>query len=90
MRQSSTSLSRIIERNGATWHVRVVGRQREDGTWEGRVEFRNGISPPLFTDEETSQPNLQDLEYWATGLEQVFLEGALDRAFAASAKRKGA
>jgi hypothetical protein len=31
---------------------------------------------------ETSQPNLADLEYWATGLTPIYLEGALDRALA--------
>jgi hypothetical protein len=31
---------------------------------------------------ETSQPNLTTLEYWATGLTPVYLEGALQRAMA--------
>ena len=31
---------------------------------------------------ETTQPNLADLEYWATGLTPVYLEGALKRALA--------
>ena len=28
---------------------------------------------------ETTQPNLTDLRYWATGLTPVYLEGALER-----------
>jgi len=31
---------------------------------------------------ETTQPNLVDLEYWATGLTPVYLDGALRRALA--------
>jgi hypothetical protein len=34
----------------------------------------------LHTDRETSQPNRAALEYWADGLEPVYLEGALARA----------
>ena len=39
-----------------------------------------GPDKTLKTDEETSQPNKDAVAYWATGLEQVFLEGALKRA----------
>ena len=31
---------------------------------------------------ETTQPNLEALRYWASGLEPVYLEGALERAIA--------
>ena len=34
----------------------------------------------LKTGEETSQPDKNAVAYWATGLEPVFLEGALKRA----------
>jgi hypothetical protein len=34
----------------------------------------------LSTPRETTQPNLHDLEYWATGLTPVYLQGALRRA----------
>jgi hypothetical protein len=46
------------------------------------VEFTpidNQISK-LRTDRETSQPNRQALEYWSTGLEPVYIEGAFERA----------
>jgi hypothetical protein len=36
--------------------------------------------PVLYTDQESSQPNRTALEYWARGLESVYLEGALARA----------
>ena len=81
MRVWSTDLETRVRRNGSTYRVRVIGTERSDGTWEGHLEFQ-GKSGPLCTDEETSQPNREALEYWATGLEPVYLEGALDRAAA--------
>jgi hypothetical protein len=37
----------------------------------------------IRTVRETTQPNLTDLKYWATGLTQVYLEGALARTLGA-------
>jgi hypothetical protein len=34
----------------------------------------------LSTGQETSQPDLKALEYWAGGLEPIYLAGALERA----------
>jgi hypothetical protein len=34
----------------------------------------------LSTEQETSQPDRKAVEYWAGGLEPVYLEGALARA----------
>jgi hypothetical protein len=50
--------------------------------WEGWIEFvsPDGSALPLRTARETVQPNRDDLMYWAQGLSQVFLEGALARA----------
>jgi hypothetical protein len=49
--------------------------------WEGWIEFvpvtRGRV---ISTPRETTQPNLQDALYWATGLSRVYLEGALVRA----------
>jgi hypothetical protein len=63
------------------YRVSICGRQRADGTWEGWTEFdpQDG-SPVLRTPRETTQPNRPDLEYWASGLTPVYLEGALRRA----------
>jgi len=64
----------------------VLGVQRDDGTWAGWLQFRDvKTNERLRTEQETSQPNLDALEYWATGLEDVYFEGALERATAASA-----
>jgi hypothetical protein len=74
--------TQIIAPDGRTYDVRSYGDERLDGTWTGWLEFRptDGISPTLSTSQETSQPNLTALEYWATGLEPVYFEGAFERA----------
>jgi hypothetical protein len=68
--------------SGIAYSVRVLGAQRHDGTWQGWLEFtpENAVGPVLTTDQETSQPDLKALEYWAGGLEPVYLSGALERA----------
>ena len=51
------------------------------GTWEGWLEFVP-LDPALFsrrTERETTQPDLSALEYWATGLEPLYLAGAFER-----------
>jgi hypothetical protein len=44
----------------------------------------------LTTGVETTQPNAEALEYWASGLEQIYLEGALKRARLRRASRSKA
>ena len=65
-----------------TYTVRSYGEERADGTWTGWIEFEpdNPNKPILLTDQETSQPNRVAVEYWATGLEAVYFEGAFERA----------
>jgi hypothetical protein len=67
---------------GTEYRVTTWGEQRADGTWWGWLEFypHRGSGPVLRTGQETSQPNRDALAYWATGLEPVYLEGALQRA----------
>ena len=77
--QPVTSLPTPLTVNDREWHVRVEGVQRDDGTWAGRIVFADGTNMRV-TDRETSQPNRDALEYWASGLEAVYLEGALERA----------
>ena len=74
--------ARVEDEAGASYEVAVYGAAREDGTWEGWVEFRPaaGVGPILRTGRETSQPNREALAYWASGLEPVYLEGAFARA----------
>jgi hypothetical protein len=71
----------IAAETGERYQARAVGAQRTDGMWEGWIEFEplDG-GDVLSSARETTQPNLTDLEYWATGLTPVYLEGALKRA----------
>jgi len=68
--------------DGTLYTVHTFGQQREDGTWSGWLEFHPTQvgKPVLRTEQETSQPNREAVEYWATGLEAIYLEGALSRA----------
>ena len=71
-----------IEDDGTTYVVRSFGEERIDGTWSGWIEFypNDKDLPVLRTQQETSQPNRTTIEYWATGLEPIYFEGALERA----------
>ena len=66
---------------GVNYDIFACGQAREDGTWEGWIEFHPeaGGVPVLRTDRETSQPD-RDAVYWASGLERVYFEGAFSRA----------
>jgi hypothetical protein len=66
---------------GVAYAAKACARQRSDGLWEGWIEFEDTVSGrALRTTRETTQPNLQDISYWATGLTNTYLEGALERA----------
>lgn len=67
-----------------SWLAGVMGAERSDGTWVGWIRFREtGDDTLLETERETTQPNRDDLHYWATGLTYSYLEGALARALRA-------
>jgi hypothetical protein len=74
--------TRIRGEDGSVYLVRACGSERPGGTWQGWLEFvpegRDGAT--LATGEETSQPNRDAVAYWASGLEPVYLAGALARA----------
>ncbi len=73
----------VVGPDGTEYMVRSYGDERPDGTWIGWLEFHpvDGTRPVLRTDQETSQPNQVTVEYWATGLEPVYFEGAFLRAY---------
>ena len=79
LQQYTTVISGPDETN---YTVRSYGEERADGTWTGWIEFEpdDSSKPTLLTDQETSQPNRGAVEYWATGLERVYFEGAFERA----------
>jgi hypothetical protein len=73
---------RVQDTLGNVYEVLIYGEPRLDGTWEGWLEFiplNLGLSS-LRTERETTQPDLSALEYWATGLEPMYLDGAFKRA----------
>jgi hypothetical protein len=75
-------LTEIVGPDDTTYVVRSYGAERMDGTWMGWLEFvpLDITKPSLRTGQETSQPNRTAVEYWATGLEPVYFEGAFERA----------
>jgi hypothetical protein len=73
--------SPVSGEDGRAYIARVCGRKAADNMWEGWIEFDPGSGAPVLrTPRETTQPNKPDLEYWATGLTEAYLEGALERA----------
>jgi len=72
----------ISDPDGAMYFAQVMGRRREDGLWEGWLEFigMNEGARSICSDRETTQPNRTGLEYWAQGLTRVYLQGARTRA----------
>ncbi|HET6979433.1 MAG TPA: hypothetical protein VFI24_24080 [Pyrinomonadaceae bacterium] len=74
----------VVSPDQTTYIVRSYGEERTDGTWMGWLEFEpdDSSKPNLLTDQETSQPNRVAIEYWATGLEPIYFEGAFGRASA--------
>jgi hypothetical protein len=70
----------VSDRSARLHDATICGTERDDGLWEGWIEFENRVTHEVIrTERETTQPNLTDLTYWASGLTAVYLEGALDR-----------
>ena len=69
---------------GKRYTPRACTRVADDGLWEGWIEFApvDGSAEPVRTGRETEQPSRNSVLYWAQGLTQVYLEGALRRALA--------
>lgn len=77
--------SEVHDADGHLYIARAVGRQRKGRTvWEGWLEFSpvGGRGIVRRSPVETTQPNREALAYWASGVEPVYLEGALERAIA--------
>jgi hypothetical protein len=71
----------VIGRDGSRYVARACGSESHDRMWQGWVEFLPMAGgDAIRTPRETTQPNRQDTEYWATGLTPIYLEGALERA----------
>jgi hypothetical protein len=73
--------TRIRTPRGVTYVARTYAQQQPEGTWIGWLEFTPAEGGAvLVTDRETTQPTLEMVAYWASGLEPVYLEGAFERA----------
>jgi hypothetical protein len=72
----------IESENGDRYIARACGGPTgSNGLWQGWIEFiPTSGGEVLRSGRETTQPNRQDTLYWATGLSNVYLEGALKRA----------
>ena len=84
-------VNQIADADGHVYTARAMGRQRKGRTvWEGWLEFApvGGRGIVRRSQIETTQPNREALEYWATGIEPVYLEGALERAIASRSERR--
>jgi hypothetical protein len=68
-------------KTGDLYYGQALGRVAPDGLWEGWIEFvRAGDDEVVRTSRETEQPSRDHVRYWAQGLTQTYLEGALERA----------
>jgi hypothetical protein len=74
----------IADESGNRYFAQAAGRERDDGLWEGWLEFLPTLDTgeALASERETTQPNRVNLKYWAEGLTRIYLEGALQRAIA--------
>ena len=65
---------------GRVYEVMIFG-ERKANIWEGWIEFvsLNPELPSRRTARETTQPDREALQYWATGLEPLYLVGAFER-----------
>ena len=84
-------VNQIADADGHVYTARAMGRQRKGRTvWEGWLEFApvGGRGIVRRSQIETTQPNREALEYWATRIEPVYLEGALERAIASRSERR--
>jgi hypothetical protein len=82
----------IADADGHAYSARAMGRQRPGRTvWEGWLEFSpvGGGGIVRRSPIETTQPNREALAYWASGIEPVYLEGALERAITSRSDSRG-
>ena len=70
------------DENNRAYVVRACAEVTAGGTWEGWLEFHptDQTGAVLRTERETTQPDRAALEYWASGLEPLYFEGAFTRA----------
>jgi hypothetical protein len=72
-------VTKVRDANGTEWIPQACGGVASDGLWEGWIEFVCD-ERAIRTGRETEQVNRDALVYWAEGLSEAYLEGALARA----------
>jgi hypothetical protein len=78
----------LHDAEGRQYAAIIHGREAESGLWEGWIEFVElDGGARLLTSTETTQPDRKAVEYWASGLEPLYLEGAFSRAARATADK---
>lgn len=71
----------VISETGELYKAEACGGISENDLWDGWIEFTSETTGRVYRSaRETTQPNRNDLLYWAKGLTEVYLEGALKRA----------
>ncbi len=71
----------LIDDQRRRYRARACGAEMPTGGWQGWIEFvpLDG-GKPIRSGRETTQPNRTDAVYWANGLTDIYLDGALRRA----------
>lgn len=69
----------VSDESGTVWRGSAYGRPA-DSLWVGSIAFVNEAGEMVETGVETTQPDRAALEYWAPGIEPIYLDGALTRA----------
>lgn len=69
----------VLSEDGRHWTPRAYGKKRGDD-WIGWLEFVADDGTKIDTGRETTQPDRRALDYWAGGIEPIYLDGALHRA----------
>jgi hypothetical protein len=69
------------DRCGRVFSVEVQGEIVREECWAGSIIFwaRDGGGCRIAS-HETEQPSREYLQYWATGISTVYLDGAFERA----------
>jgi len=69
----------VTDESGTVWRGSAYGSPA-DNLWLGSILFTNEAGETVETGVETTQPDRTALEYWASGIEPIYLDGALARA----------
>jgi hypothetical protein len=69
----------VADETGRSWRAQAYGRPAGN-LWLGWIVFTDDDGATVQTDVETSQPDRRALSYWTTGVEPIYLDGALARA----------